>query len=90
LAGYDPTTVGTSVTLTTASQVVQAFRLPVQTLTALGQTRSNFLVTAHNLPAKASVDGVLGLDFFRGQILSPDFIKGEITLSPGPAAGATP
>jgi hypothetical protein len=74
----------------TASQLVQAFRLSVQSLTALGQTRGNFSVAAHNLPAKASVDGVLGLDFFRGQILTLDFLKGEITLAPGSLAGATP
>jgi hypothetical protein len=87
LPGYDPASFGSPVRLTTASQIVQAFRLPVLSLTALGQTRSNLLVAAHNLPASASVDGVLGLDFLRGHILTIDFVKGEITLTSG---GANP
>lgn len=87
LAGYDPTAVGQKTQMTTGSGVVQAYRLPVTSLSALGQTRTNFPVIAHNLPPGTSVDGLLGLDFLRGNVLSIDFIKGEITLTPG---GPTP
>ncbi len=87
LAGYDAAAQGTAIPMLTASQVIQVFQLPVASLTALGQTRTNFLVTAHDLPAGSSVDGVLGLDFLRGHVLTIDFPKGEITLAP---SGATP
>jgi hypothetical protein len=33
------------------------------------------------LPPGAGVDGLLGLDFLRGQSLTIDFRSGEITLS---------
>jgi len=86
-AGYDPVALGHPLQLTTASGVAQAFRFPALSLIALGQARNNFRVIAHNLPPSTSVDGVLGLDFFRGQVLTLDFVKGEITLTTG---GPTP
>jgi predicted aspartyl protease len=87
LAGYDATSAGQQMQITTGSGVAQAHRMPVTSLTALGQTRANFPVVAHNLPPRASVDGVLGLDFFRDQVLTIDFVKGEIILTAG---GPTP
>jgi aspartyl protease family protein len=90
MAGYDPTTLGKPVQATTISGVVTTFRFPVSSLTALGQTRTNFAVAARDLPPTSSVDGVLGLDFLRGNVLTLDFIKGEITLFPGTPAGPTP
>ena len=36
--------------------------------------------TTHTLPPSASVDGLLGLDFFRGQILNLDFRTGVVML----------
>ena len=89
-AGYDPTAVGTPVKTTTAGGVVQSLRMPVLSLTALGQTRNNMPVLARDLPPTASVEGLLGLDFLRGTILTTDFITGEITLAPGSPAGPTP
>jgi predicted aspartyl protease len=88
--GYDPTSVGQPIQLTTAGGVVQAFRLPVSTLSTLGQTRSSFRVVAHSVPAHSSVEGVLGLDFIRGHILTVDFLKGEISLVPGISTGTMP
>ena len=87
LAGYDPTAVGQPMQITTGSGTAQASRLSITSLTALGHTRLNFPVVAHNLPSRSSVDGVLGLDFFRGHILTIDFVKGEIALTAG---GPTP
>jgi hypothetical protein len=40
----------------------------------------SFPIIAHTLPPSATVDGLLGLDFFRGQQLNIDFRRGEITL----------
>jgi hypothetical protein len=50
-------------------------------LSALGQRRFGFPVVAHDLPAQAAVDGLLGLDFLRDQVLTVDFQKGQITLA---------
>jgi hypothetical protein len=38
------------------------------------------LVLCHTLPPSATVDGVLGLDFFRGYKLAIDFNKGIIDI----------
>jgi predicted aspartyl protease len=81
--GYDPTRIGRPVQARTASGVVQTHQLPVHSVSALGQTRTNFTVAACTLPPGVSVDGLLGLDFFRGHILNIDFTKGEITLNTG-------
>jgi predicted aspartyl protease len=89
-AGYDPSAVGTPVKTTTAGGVVQSLRLPVLSLTALGQTRANMAVLARDLPPTASAEGLLGLDFLRSNVLTIDFLKGEITLTLGAPAGATP
>jgi hypothetical protein len=50
-------------------------------LSALGQHRFGFPVVAHDLPPHAAVDGLLDLDFFRNQVLTVDFQKGQITLA---------
>jgi hypothetical protein len=38
-------------------------------------------VIAHALPARSGVAGLLGLDFFRGQMLTVDFRAGEVSLA---------
>ena len=57
--------------------------LSIMSLSTLGQARSDFQVLSHALPPATNLDGLLGLDFFRGQVLTIDFQKGEITLDPG-------
>jgi len=89
-AGYDPAHYPANLLLTTGSGIVSVARVPVIAFEALGQSRPNFEVVAHSLPPTAAVDGVLGLDFFHGLILTLDFQKGEITLVPAPSASATP
>ena len=41
---------------------------------------SDFPIVCHTLPPSAAVDGVLGLDFFRGTRLVLDFRKGLVTV----------
>jgi predicted aspartyl protease len=79
--GYDPVSVGQRVQMTTASGVEFIPRLVVQTIRALGQEKSAFPLLAHTMPPTASVDGLLGLDFFRGMELRIDFRQGLLTLS---------
>ena len=52
----------------------------VSKLSALGHDRVGLPVLAHNLPATTMADGLLGLDFLRGGILTIDFNAGQITL----------
>jgi hypothetical protein len=58
--------------------------VPVFALTrfsALGQHRFLFPVIGHTLPPSSGVDGLLGLDFLRDQILTIDFRSRQIALA---------
>lgn len=79
--GYDLSQLPTSVKATTVSGQIRRPSLDVSALGALGRTVPNHRVVAHRLP-NASVDGILGLDFLRAHVLTIDFVKGEITLTP--------
>jgi len=50
-------------------------------IVAVGHVRSGFPVLGHTLPPSTGVDGLLGLDFFRGQNLTIDFRTGQVTLA---------
>ncbi len=50
-------------------------------LSALAQHRYIFPVIGHALPAGSGVDGLLGLDFLRDQVLTIDFRSGQFALS---------
>ncbi|MBM4046185.1 MAG: hypothetical protein FJ279_13825 [Planctomycetes bacterium] len=78
--GYDPALVPDRLQLTTGSGVEFAARVAVSKIAALGHERARFPVLAHTLPSSAGVDGLLGLDFLRGQKLTVDFRTGRITL----------
>jgi hypothetical protein len=41
---------------------------------------TGLVLAVHSLPLRAGVDGLLGLNFLRGQRLSIDFREGAITL----------
>lgn len=79
--GYDPSTVPDRLQIITGSGIEFVPQIAVSKIAALGQERPNFLVLAHTLPPSATVDGLLGLDFFRGQNLIIDFRSGRITLA---------
>ena len=71
--GYDPALASERVQVTTGSGVEFVPRLGVLKISALTCVRENFPVLAHTLPPSATVDGLLGLDFFRGGRLELDF-----------------
>jgi predicted aspartyl protease len=79
--GYDPSLAPNRVQVTTGSGVEFAPLIPISKVKALGHERQYFPALGHTLPPSAGVDGVLGLDFFRGQILTIDFRSGQLTLS---------
>lgn len=78
--GYDVAQAPQPVRIITASRVQRAHRVPVAKVMALGKERRDFPVIAHTLPPVARVDGVLGLDFFRGHRLIVDLREGWVRL----------
>ena len=81
LAGYDPAQASGQAHLTTASGTATAPHLVVTRIRALGQERTGFPVLCHTLPPGLGIDGLIGLDFLRGQVLTIDFRAGSITLT---------
>ncbi len=81
LLGYDPATSLDQIQVTTGSGVEFCPRVTVQRLEALGKSMNDFPVLSHTLPPTSQVDGLLGLDFFRGFLISIDFRNGTITIT---------
>jgi hypothetical protein len=79
--GYDPALVPDRIQVTTGSGVEFVPRVTLDKMTALGQERTDFPVLGHTLPPSAGIDGLRGLDFFRGQSLTLDFRTGQVTLA---------
>lgn len=79
--GYDPALVPERTQVITGRGVEFVPRVAVHKIVALGQERTSFPVLGHTLPSSAGIDGVLGLDFMRGQTLTVDFRTGIITLT---------
>lgn len=80
-AGFDVTEAHNQVQIIMGGNVVEAPVVQVTRIEALGLTRTDFPVLAHTLPAGATVDGVLGLDFLRNQTLLIDFKTGRLDLT---------
>lgn len=79
--GYDPSMAPDRVQVTTGSGVEFVPRIQVSRLHALGRERAAFPVLSHTLPPSAGIDGLLGLDFMRGQRLEIDFVRGLVSLA---------
>lgn len=79
--GYDPTTSADHVEVTTGSGVESVPLVLVEVVKAIGHERHALSMLAHTLPATAGIDGLLGLDFLREQVLTLDFKTGKITLN---------
>ena len=69
------------VEVTMGSGVVQVPDITLLRLSALGQERNDFAILAHALPPTSTLDGVLGLDFMRGHLLTVDFRTGQLSLN---------
>ena len=80
-AGFDVSNSHSHAKVIMGSDVVEAPLVDVARIEALGKVRTNFPVLAHSLPAGATVDGVLGLDFLRNQTLLVDFKTGRLDLN---------
>lgn len=80
LLGYDPACVADRARVVSATGEVWVPRLTVAKIEALGQERREFPFLCHTLPAAAGLDGLLGLDFFRGHRLVVDFRAGLLSI----------
>lgn len=78
--GYDPSLSPDRMQVTTGSGIEFVPRIVLSKITALGQEQTDFPVLCHTLPPSAVIDGLLGLDFMRGQRLAIDFGNGRIEL----------
>ncbi|MCY4366088.1 MAG: retropepsin-like aspartic protease [Chloroflexi bacterium] len=78
--GYDVDEPAETVGLITASGEETTSVIAIRRIEALEQSRRDLPVLCHNLPSGAPFDGLLGLDFFRGQCLTIDFREGLINL----------
>lgn len=78
--GYDPGILPARIQIVTASSVEFVPQIAIEQIETLGKERRNFPVLCHSLPPSATVDGLLGLDFFRGERLVLDFRAGTVTV----------
>jgi len=81
-AGYDPAQPLGQILVTTAHSAGSAvgfFR--VNRLTALGADRLDHPVLCYALPPNVAFDGLLGLDFFEGHVLTLDFVNHTVNLT---------
>jgi hypothetical protein len=79
--GYDLSRTVGNTRIRSATGIALAPVIRVSAVAALDRVRTNYLVAAHDLPLGVEADGLLGLDFFRGFILTLDFVRGRITLA---------
>jgi predicted aspartyl protease len=80
LAGYEPAHAFCHVEMTTGSGTEIVPKIKLKQIESLGKRRRGLGVVAHDLPPTASVDGLLGLDYFRKLHLTIDFRKSSVTL----------
>ena len=78
--GYDPATIPSQVEIFTASSVEYAPLVRTVRIEAMNHERRGLPIACHRLPEGVNIDGVLGLDFFRGRKLTLDFRVGLVTL----------
>lgn len=64
-----------------ATGVARAPVVRVSAVAALDRVRTDLGVAAHDFPLGTATPGLLGLDFFRGLVLTLDFARGRIALS---------
>lgn len=79
--GYDPALSPQRLQVTTGSGIEYAPCISLMKIKALGKEYKELPILCHTLPPSTGVDGLLGLNFFRGLCLKINFRKGEIEIS---------
>ena len=80
IIGYDPAVVNDRLQITTGSGIEYSPIIQVKKIKALGKERKNLKLLCHTLPSSATVDGLLGLDFFKNQRFIIDMKQGIIEI----------
>lgn len=80
LLGYNPASAVDRVRMTTVSGIEYSPMIQVRQISALGLDRADFAVVMHALPENAPVDGLLGMDFIQGHVLTIDTIAHTVEL----------
>jgi len=80
IIGYDIENAGVVSAIVTASGREDLRRIDVNSISALGVSRSGLRVVCRQLPDGLRVEGLLELDFLRGRRLEVDFAAGTIDL----------
>jgi hypothetical protein len=78
--GYDPDASPDRVQVAMGGGLQLLPRIALNSLAALAHHRLGFLVLSHSILPDVAIDGLLGLDFLRGTILTIDIPAGQITL----------
>jgi hypothetical protein len=79
--GFDPTEPLRMTRMTSGSSITTVPVFGLTRFSALGQHRFGFPVIGSPLSSAYGIDGLLGLDFLRDQVLTIDFRLGQITLA---------
>lgn len=80
--GYDPASpLLTRQRIVTGSGIEYAPRMPLRSVTAIGQQVTNLEVLGHDLPAESGISGLLGLNFLKRFRLTVRFHKGLAALT---------
>lgn len=82
--GYDLSRPAGYTHLRGATGLALAPLIRVSAVAALDRVRTDLVVAAHDFPIGTTADGLLGLDFFRGLVLTLDFARGRVALSRRP------
>ena len=80
-SGYDPAISQNRLRLTTASGIEYIPIVEITQIEALGIIRKNLQIACHSFPVTSTVEGVLGLDFFKDVRLLIDFKAGYLETS---------
>ena len=81
MLGYDPAAIPNRIQMTTGSSVEFVPVVSIQKIQALDLVHQDFSILCHTLPPSSTVDGVLGLDFFRGRKLAIDLREGKVEIA---------
>ncbi len=80
LLGYNPALSEERIRITTGSGIEFVPQIRIEKIEIPGRFVENFPILCHTLPPGATIDGLLGLDFFRGVRLIIDLKSGLITF----------
>lgn len=83
ISGYSMSDIKGTVHIETAKGAIEAYIFEIENFKAIGKTIQNLIVCSYDFLANSvfiNIDGVIGLDFYRGNILTIDFKRNTINL----------